>query len=111
MVFKRNLKIISLYHQTFFQPGMIGSLFSLLQFLNSPVFGALSDVHGRKVMIVTSLIGSSLSCLLWAVSDNFATFLFARTVAGLSEANVSISTAIIADLDDKKSRTQGMVCC
>jgi len=88
--------------------GMIGSLFSLLQFLNSPVFGALSDVHGRKIMIVTSLIGSSLSCLLWAVSDNFATFLFARTVAGLSEANVSISTAIIADLDDKKSRTQGM---
>jgi len=88
--------------------GMIGSLFSLLQFLNSPIFGALSDVYGRKVMIMTSLCGSAISCLMWAVSNNFALFLLARTVAGLSEANVSISTAIIADLSTAKSRTQGM---
>jgi len=88
--------------------GLLGSLFSLLQFFNSPIFGALSDVYGRRSMILTSLIGSTISCLIWALSNNFSLFLLARVVAGLSEANVSISTAIIADLLSPKSRTKGM---
>lgn len=88
--------------------GMIGSLFSFLQFLNSPFFGAASDVYGRKSLILVSLTGSAISYILWAMSDSFLLFLVARTVAGISEANVSISTAIIADLKGENSRSKGM---
>lgn len=89
--------------------GMIGSLFSFLQFVNSPLFGAASDVYGRKPMILTSLIGSSVAYVFWACSDSFLLFLIARTIAGISEANVSISTAVIADLKSDKARSKGMV--
>lgn len=88
---------------------MIGSLFSFLQFLNSPLFGAFSDVYGRKVMIITSLLGSSISYAVWSISNSFSLFLIARIIGGLSEANVSISTAVVADLPSTKSRAQGMV--
>lgn len=88
---------------------MIGSLFSILQFLNSPIFGAASDVYGRRPMIVLSLIGSTMSYVIWAISDSFYLFLVARIIAGLSEANVSISTAVIADLKSPKARSKGMV--
>lgn len=88
--------------------GMIGSLFSFLQFLNSPIFGAASDVYGRKPMILTSLFGSSIAYIFWAISDSFLLFLIARMIAGISEANVSISTAVIADLKSDKARSRGM---
>jgi len=36
--------------------GVLGSMFSFLQYLTSPVIGAISDVYGRKpVMIITSV--------------------------------------------------------
>lgn len=84
-------------------------MFSFLQFLNSPIFGAASDVYGRKPMILTSLIGSSVAYIFWAISDSFLLFLIARMIAGISEANVSISTAVIADLKSDKARSKGMV--
>lgn len=88
---------------------MVGSLFSFLQFLNSPLFGAASDTYGRRSMILLSLCGSTVAYMLWAISDNFALFIIARIVAGISEANVSISTAVIADLPTAKERSRGMV--
>jgi len=37
--------------------GVLGSMFSFLQYLTSPVIGAVSDVYGRKpIMILTSVI-------------------------------------------------------
>ena len=88
---------------------MLGSMFSFLQFLNSPLFGAASDRYGRKVMILISLMGSSLSYIIWGFSQSFAFFLLARIIGGISEANVSISTAIIADLPNPADRSRGMV--
>jgi len=43
-------------------PGVLGSMFSFLQYLTSPVIGAVSDVYGRKpIMILTSVINVSLT--------------------------------------------------
>uniref|UniRef100_A0AAQ5X3Q0 Major facilitator superfamily (MFS) profile domain-containing protein n=1 Tax=Amphiprion ocellaris TaxID=80972 RepID=A0AAQ5X3Q0_AMPOC len=36
--------------------GLIGSLFSLLQFLSSPVTGALSDRHGRRPLLILTTV-------------------------------------------------------
>ena len=37
-------------------PGLLGSLFSLLQFLASPLIGAMSDIYGRKPTLVISMV-------------------------------------------------------
>lgn len=36
--------------------GLIGSLFSLLQFLSSPVTGVLSDLHGRRPLLLLTTV-------------------------------------------------------
>lgn len=36
--------------------GFLGSMFSFLQFLASPLIGGLSDVYGRKPVLVTCLV-------------------------------------------------------
>lgn len=51
------------------------------------------------------------SYALWAVSHNFTLFVIARIIGGLSKGNVSISTAVIADIFPPEKRGKGMVRC
>ena len=37
--------------------GFLGSIFSFLQFLSSPVVGGLSDRFGRKPLLIISTVG------------------------------------------------------
>uniref|UniRef100_A0AAQ4P7W4 Major facilitator superfamily (MFS) profile domain-containing protein n=1 Tax=Gasterosteus aculeatus aculeatus TaxID=481459 RepID=A0AAQ4P7W4_GASAC len=114
--------------------GLIGSLFSLLQFLSSPVTGALSDRHGRRPMLLLTTVSRATSrnrrgkqkkptglmrCLvfqlglmssyaIWAVSRSFSMFLLFRVIGGICKGNVSLCTAIVADLPCPKARNRGM---
>uniref|UniRef100_A0A8C5LNV7 Major facilitator superfamily domain-containing protein 10 n=1 Tax=Leptobrachium leishanense TaxID=445787 RepID=A0A8C5LNV7_9ANUR len=95
------------YHSVLFG-GLIGSIFSLLQFISSPLTGALSDYLGRRKALLITAVGLMASYALWAVSSSFEIFLLSRVVGGLSKGNVSLCTAIIADLPSLKSRSKGM---
>lgn len=39
--------------------GFLGSMFSFLQFIVSPIMGALSDCYGRKPILLISLVSTS----------------------------------------------------
>ncbi|GCC20923.1 hypothetical protein chiPu_0019493 [Chiloscyllium punctatum] len=88
--------------------GLIGSVFSVLQFLVSPVTGAASDHFGRRPLMMLTTAGLIASYALWALSQNFGIFLLSRIVGGISKGNVSLSTAIIADLPSPRARSKGM---
>ncbi|XP_043559736.1 major facilitator superfamily domain-containing protein 10 isoform X1 [Chiloscyllium plagiosum] len=88
--------------------GLIGSMFSVLQFLVSPVTGAASDHFGRRPLMMLTTAGLIASYALWALSQNFGIFLLSRIVGGISKGNVSLSTAIIADLPSPRARSKGM---
>lgn len=88
--------------------GFLGSMFSLLQFLVSPIAGGFSDYYGRKPILLVSLIGIVISYGLWAISSNFGLFVLARFVGGLSKGNISLSMAIITDVSNKENRGKGM---
>uniref|UniRef100_A0A8C8VL57 Major facilitator superfamily domain-containing protein 10 n=1 Tax=Pelusios castaneus TaxID=367368 RepID=A0A8C8VL57_9SAUR len=88
--------------------GLIGSIFSILQFFSSPLTGAASDYLGRRPIMLLTLMGLIASYALWAVSRSFGIFLLSRVLGGISKGNVSLSTAIIADLHSPKARSKGM---
>ncbi|KAH8552543.1 MFS, DHA1 sub-family [Umbelopsis sp. PMI_123] len=88
--------------------GMVGSMFSFLQFLVSPFIGTLSDLIGRRTTLLLTMIGNLVSTALWASASSFNYFLLARIVAGLSEGNVQLSIAIISDVTDEKTRSKGL---
>ncbi|KAI0487225.1 major facilitator superfamily domain-containing protein [Xylaria cf. heliscus] len=88
--------------------GALGSLFSLLQAVASPVIGHLSDRHGRRTALLASMAGNIVSVLLWVVAVDFRTFLASRIVGGLSEGNVQLATAIATDISDEQTRGSTM---
>lgn len=105
----QNLINIPESHNQVLLAGLLGSWFSLLQFISSPFFGALSDKFGRKPVLLTALTGTTVSYMIWLASSNsFALFVLSRTIGGLCKANVGLSLAIISDISDEKTRGKGM---
>lgn len=88
--------------------GALGSLFSLLQAIASPIIGKASDKYGRRTALLWSMCGNIASVALWCVAVNFRTFLLSRVVGGLSEGNVQLATAIATDISDESQRGSTM---
>uniref|UniRef100_A0A5F5PZ17 Major facilitator superfamily domain containing 10 n=1 Tax=Equus caballus TaxID=9796 RepID=A0A5F5PZ17_HORSE len=88
--------------------GLIGSVFSFLQFVSAPLAGAVSDCLGRRPVMLLSLAGLAASYAVWAASKSFAAFLASRVIGGISKGNVSLSTAIVADLGSPPAHNRGM---
>lgn len=62
-----------------------------------------------KNLFLLLQIGLITSYSLWAASRTFGVFLLSRIIGGISKGNVSLSTAIVADLHSPKARSKGMV--
>ncbi|KAJ9642837.1 hypothetical protein H2199_004358 [Coniosporium tulheliwenetii] len=84
--------------------GALGSLFSFLQAIASPMIGTLSDKYGRRRALLWSMVGNIFSVALWVAATDFRTFLASRIVGGLSEGNVQLALAIATDVSDEKQR-------
>ncbi|ORY92052.1 major facilitator superfamily domain-containing protein [Syncephalastrum racemosum] len=88
--------------------GLLGSLFSLLQFLVSPFIGRASDAFGRRRVLLWTMLGNLVSTYIWLFARSFSLFLLARVVAGLSEGNVQLSIAIISDVTPPERRSRNL---
>lgn len=54
------------------------------------------------------MLGNVASVALWVSATDFRTFLASRVVGGLSEANVQLANAIVADVTDESRRGASM---
>lgn len=89
--------------------GVLMMLYSLGQFLFSPVWGRLSDRIGRKPVMMIGLAGYALAMLLFGLSTQLWHLFAARALAGiLSSATLPTAMAVIADSTDEQSRARGM---
>jgi MFS family permease len=97
--------------------GVLFSIFSLMQFVFSPVWGRISDRIGRKPVLLISLLGSVLFYALYGVAVSLpaeqsllaiALLLLARVGAGIAGASVGTAAAVIADCTPPEKRARGM---
>jgi MFS family permease len=95
-----------------FTATLLGSVYSLMQFLFVPVWGRLSDRIGRRPVLLWSIAGTSLSMAGLGVGLAYGTgivWLFvARTFAGIATANLGTASAYIADITPPEERAKGM---
>jgi len=78
--------------------------------LGSMVIGPLSDRYGRRQVLTVTLAATLIGYLLsaWALGQRwYALFLLARFVTGLTEGNVAVARALLADLHPRIDRTRG----
>ena len=88
--------------------GLLGTSFSLMQFLFSPIWGRWSDRIGRKPIILVGLLGSCVSYLTLALAPSLALIFVARLIGGIAGANIPTAQAYIADVTTPENRARGM---
>jgi len=88
--------------------GFLVFLYSILQFLMAPVAGALSDRFGRKPILVIAVGGLAVSYLMWFFAGTFELLVLSRLLGGLMGSNISVASAVVADVTEDRSRSRGM---
>jgi MFS family permease len=88
--------------------GVVSSLFSIMQFVFAPFWGAVSDRRGRRGVLLMTVAGTALSYLLWVFSGSFWLFLFSRILSGAFGGNLSVATAAVADVTSREERSKAM---
>jgi MFS transporter, DHA1 family, tetracycline resistance protein len=78
--------------------GVFGTVWALMQFVFSPVHGALSDRFGRRPLILLSNFGLGLDYILMALAPNLWWLFVGRVVSGIAAASIATSYAYIADV-------------
>jgi DHA1 family tetracycline resistance protein-like MFS transporter len=91
--------------------GLFGVAWAAMQFVFSPLAGALSDRFGRRAVIIGSNLGLGLSYLLLAVAPDLWWLLAARIISGITSSSISASNAYLADVlpPDRRARAFGML--
>lgn len=86
--------------------GIFGTAFAVMQFLFSPVQGALSDRFGRRRVILLSNLGLGLDYILMALAQTLPLLFIGRIIAGICAASISTANAYIADITPVEKRAQ-----
>ena len=89
--------------------GVLGSLYGILQFVFAPIWGAYSDRHGRRPVLVLTLGGIVLANLIWVFAGSFALLVVSRLLGGIMAGNISTASAVAADITTDKNRASGMI--
>ena len=88
--------------------GILGALYSLLQFIFSPIWGKLSDKYGREPILKISILGIFISYCLWIFSGSFTLLIISRIIGGVMGGNISVATAVASDVTNKENRSRAM---
>ena len=111
--------LVPLYSRHFgasgWQIGVVIASYSAMQFVFSPIWGRLSDRHGRRPILLVSTAGAAASYVLFALASDFANhglglgaLLFSRIVAGACGGNITVAQAYIADITPPQDRAKRM---
>ncbi|MGH8190704.1 MAG: TCR/Tet family MFS transporter [Rhodanobacteraceae bacterium] len=81
-----------------------GAVFMLMQFVFSPVQGALSDRFGRRVVILISCCGLGADFIVMALAPALWVLFIGRTLSGAASASFTTANAYIADTTPREKR-------
>ena len=85
------------------------SIYSGMQLVFAPLWGRLSDKHGRKPAILLGLLGNAIALVGFGLAKSYGWLFIARGAAGIASAAVLPTVmAYVADVTTLAARGKGM---
>ena len=79
-----------------------------MQLIFAPILGRLSDKHGRRPVLLVSIIGTGIGFLILGLATTLWMLFVGRILDGITGGNISTAQAYIADITTKEDRAKGM---
>jgi len=86
--------------------GYFGFGWAAMQFLFSPVLGALSDRYGRRPIILISCMGLGLDYIFMALAPSLGWLFVGRLISGITTSNISTAFAYVTDVTAPEKRAK-----
>lgn len=86
--------------------GLFATVWGAMQFVCSPLLGALSDRFGRRPVILISCLGLGLDYIFMAVAPSLTLLFVGRVVSGVTAATITTAFAYIADVTPPENRAR-----
>jgi DHA1 family tetracycline resistance protein-like MFS transporter len=90
------------------QVGLLLSTNALFGFFSGPIWGRLSDRHGRKPILLICQLGTMLGFLMLAFSRSMTMLFVSRIIDGIFGGNYPIAKAIVGDVVPPRQRSEQM---
>ncbi len=84
--------------------GLFATAWALMQFLFSPLQGALSDRFGRRAVILISNFGVGLDYVIMAIAPTVWWLFAGRVISGIMAASIPTAYAYVADVTPQEKR-------
>jgi DHA1 family tetracycline resistance protein-like MFS transporter len=91
--------------------GIFNTVWATMQFLASPIAGALSDRFGRRPVVLLSNFGLGCDYVLMALAPSLGWLFIGRLISGITSASIPTGYAYIADVTpiDRRAKAFGLL--
>ena len=91
--------------------GIVISVYSLAQFIFTPILGSLSDRMGRRPILMFGLLSNTVFFTIFGLSGSLTMAVVARFLAGAGNGNIAVARAYIGDISESKdvAKRMGMI--
>jgi multidrug resistance protein len=88
--------------------GLLVSSYAVAQLIAAPLWGRVSDRHGRKPALIIGLSASAIAYVVFAFADSLWLLFLSRLVQGAGGGTVSVIQAYVADATRPEERAKGL---
>jgi DHA1 family tetracycline resistance protein-like MFS transporter len=89
-----------------FQVGWLIGAYAACQLVSGPLLGRLSDLTGRKPLLLVSQAGTFIGFIVTAFAPSLPVLFLARMIDGATAGNLSLAQAYISDITKPEERAK-----
>lgn len=86
--------------------GLIFTSFSVFQLISAPILGRLSDIFGRRPLLIVSQLSTFTGFMVLGFADTLALIFLSRIIDGMFGSNFTVAQAYLSDISSKKDRSK-----
>lgn len=87
-----------------FVAGLVLSAYPLMQVIAAPILGRMSDVFGRKPILLLSIGGTAVALVVLGFANALWMLVASRLIDGITGGNISVAQAYMTDITSVEDR-------